>query len=645
MPSVIYDTPTALPLRKPAPFVIGPTNKAPFRPTNKIPQDVIETAQATPIEEFDAKKHVNFEFPKRTYTMKEWGYENQGVSPIAASEPFSLFTEAAVKQVRRELLSEDVLRTCQYASTFTKNQIRGYTQKFITPHNNDSPEVQQAVSKVAGIDLVHAFEYEIGHCNLLFSDGEDEKKGASDNVGFSWHYDSFPFVCVTMLSDCSDMKGGETAVLKGDGEVLKVRGPTMGTAVILQGRYVQHAALKAIGKERISFITAFRPKSPFVKDEMVLTGSRPISNQSELVYDYCTYRADVLEIRFREHAKKLRELQAAGIKFNPGAVREFLQEQKEMLEATLLEMVPIYDVVEVEVASKHTHAMSDKAQSRINAIGKQLLPPINKVAPGSSTNSPLGIGRATAHQYAESGARALYLCDFDDTHLESHKKEINAAFPKVEIHTRRFDAADEDKVKEVVDDAIQRYGRLDVFFANAGVVGRTTLFSDFSKDEFMSILNTNTSSVFLAAKYAAPAMMQTSADKPQASGSIIGTASVAGIRSNAGSTPYSASKAAVVSLAQTISYQLAGTGVRMNAICPGLIETGMTAPVYEAARARGSEKKIGQLNPMKRGGHADEIARVALFLGSDESSYVNGQAWAVDGGLSAGHPFVPGKLG
>jgi NAD(P)-dependent dehydrogenase (short-subunit alcohol dehydrogenase family) len=87
----------------------------------------------------------------------------------------------------------------------------------------------------------------------------------------------------------------------------------------------------------------------------------------------------------------------------------------------------------------------------------------------------------------------LYLCDFDDTHLETHKKEINAAFPKVEIHTRRFDAADEAKVKEVVDDAIERYGRLDVFFANAGVVGRTTLFSDFSKDEFMAILNTNTS--------------------------------------------------------------------------------------------------------------------------------------------------------
>lgn len=152
-------------------------------------------------------------------------------------------------------------------------------------------------------------------------------------------------------------------------------------------------------------------------------------------------------------------------------------------------------------------------------------------------------------------------------------------------------------------------------------------------------------SVAMAAKYSAPAMMRTSEDKKFPSGSIIATASVAGLRSNAGSSDYSASKSSVISLAQTISYQLAGTGIRVNAICPGVIETGMTAQMYEAARARGSEKKIGQLNPLGRGAHADEVARVALFLGSEESSYVNGQAWAVDGGLSAGHPFVPGKLG
>ena len=84
--------------------------------------------------------------------------------------------------------------------------------------------------------------------------------------------------------------------------------------------------------------------------------------------------------------------------------------------------------------------------------------------------------------------------------------------------------------------------------------------------------------------------------------------------------------------------------IKVNALCPGLIETGMTAPRYEAARKRGTIHKVGQLNPLMRGGESDEIARVALFLASDEASYVNGQAWAVDGGLSASHPVMPGKI-
>lgn len=139
-------------------------------------------------------------------------------------------------------------------------------------------------------------------------------------------------------------------------------------------------------------------------------------------------------------------------------------------------------------------------------------------------------------------------------------------------------------------------------------------------------------------------MAKASKDKPSTGGSIIMTASVAGIRSNAGPTAYSASKSAVANMATTMAYQLTGTNIRVNAICPGVIETGMTKIMYDAARSRGTERKIGQLNPLRRGARADEVARVALFLGSDESSYVNGQAWAVDGGLSAGHPFVPGKL-
>ncbi|KAM3500753.1 hypothetical protein MY10362_006134 [Beauveria mimosiformis] len=302
--------------------------------------------------------------------------------------------------------------------------------------------------------------------------------------------------------------------------------------------------------------------------------------------------------------------------------------------------------------------MADQARDRIEALGKQLgLPPIQrkagpsnglrlqgKVAIITGANSPLGIGRATAHQYAESGARAIYICDFDGTHLESHKKQIIAAYPSVDVHVRQFDAGDEAKVQAVVDDALAQYKRLDIFFANAGIIGKYGMFTDYTEEDYMEVMRTNSWSVVAAAKHAAPAMQKTSAQKPESNGSIIATASVAGIRSNAGTTPYAASKAAVINTVQTVAYQLTGTNIRINAICPGIIETGMTAPVYESARARGTEKRIGQINPLKRGAHADEVARVALFLGSDESSYVNGQAWAVDGGLSAGHPYVLGKL-
>ena len=97
---------------------------------------------------------------------------------------------------------------------------------------------------------------------------------------------------------------------------------------------------------------------------------------------------------------------------------------------------------------------------------------------------------------------------------------------------------------------------------------------------------------------------------------------MAGIRSNAGSTDYSASKAAVGSLVQTCAWQLAGTGVRINAVLPGLVETGMTRSVYERARERGTEGRVGGLNPLRRGGVADEVARVVLFLGSEEARWV-----------------------
>ncbi|KAL8808936.1 MAG: hypothetical protein Q9200_003883 [Gallowayella weberi] len=335
--------------------------------------------------------------------------------------------------------------------------------------------------------------------------------------------------------------------------------------------------------------------------------------------------------------------------------------------------------------------MTSVPRRRLQALSEQLslpppdlgtfenIPKIRQIAPDSAgqrvkdkviiitgANSPLGIGRATAHQFAHNGARAIFICDFSNDYLSVHKRELNSLYSNVDIHTRQFDASDEAAIKAVVDESIEKYGRLDILFANAATVGSNKLFWDIEADEFMKTMKTNilrylilpfplalnqTSNtpppparVVLATKHASTAMQHTTPSKPHPSGSIISTASVAGLRSNAGSTDYSASKAAVISLMQTTSYQLAATGIRCNAICPGLIETGMTSRLYEAARSKGSEGKIGQLNPMRRGGVADEVARVALFLGSEESGYVNGQAWAVDGGLSAGHPYVPGKM-
>ena len=194
------------------------------------------------------------------------------------------------------------------------------------------------------------------------------------------------------------------------------------------------------------------------------------------------------------------------------------------------------------------------------------------------------------------------------------------------------DAGDEAAVKALIDQAVTTFGALDVIYANAGVSGGWTPMEDIDTAFWMEVLRVNLISPFLAIKHASPLM------RAAGKGSIICTASVAGLRSGAGGMPYSASKAGVINLVQTAANVLYGTGVRVNAVCPGLIETGMTAPIYRQARERGTEEKIGQLNPLRRGGEPDEIAGAALFLASDDSSYVNGQAIVVDGGLSSSHP-------
>jgi NAD(P)-dependent dehydrogenase (short-subunit alcohol dehydrogenase family) len=193
------------------------------------------------------------------------------------------------------------------------------------------------------------------------------------------------------------------------------------------------------------------------------------------------------------------------------------------------------------------------------------------------------------------------------------------------------DAGNEEEIKHLVEDTIAKHGRLDIVFANAGISGGFSSIAEQTAADWAEILRINLIGPFLAIKYAAPLMKERG-------GSIICTASVAGLRSGAGGAAYSASKAGVINLVQTAAQQLSGYGIRVNAIAPGLIETGMTKPIYDIARERGQEHRIGELVPLQRGGQPEEIARAALFIASDESSYVNGTVLTVDGGLSSSHP-------
>ena len=229
------------------------------------------------------------------------------------------------------------------------------------------------------------------------------------------------------------------------------------------------------------------------------------------------------------------------------------------------------------------------------------------------TGAASGIGKATVELFRSEGATVV-------------------GTDVTEGADKRADAGSESEVRELVQNVAAEHGGLDIVFANAGISGGFAAISEQSAEGWAEILRVNLIGPFLAIKYGGPLI----ADR--GGGSIICTASVAGLRSGAGGAAYSASKAGVINLVQTAAQQLAGSNVRVNAICPGLIETGMTKPIYDLAREKGLEHRLGELTPLGRGGEPAEIASAALFLASSESSYVNGQALVVDGGLASSHP-------
>lgn len=251
------------------------------------------------------------------------------------------------------------------------------------------------------------------------------------------------------------------------------------------------------------------------------------------------------------------------------------------------------------------------------------------------TGAGSGIGRATALLFAREGGKVVVADKTDGADVTANLI-TDAGGTAVAI---QMDAGLEEDVIRTVQLAVDRFGGLDIIFANAGISGGMANIFDTDVALITEVLRVNLIGPYLAIKHAAPKIAE------RGGGAIVLTASVAGIRSGAGSPAYSASKAGVINLAKTSAQQLSGSNVRVNAICPGLTETGMTKPTFDYAREAGKMDRVGRLNPLRRGAQPEELAEVAAFLASDAASYVNGQAIAVDGGLSSSHPVTKQEYG
>jgi NAD(P)-dependent dehydrogenase (short-subunit alcohol dehydrogenase family) len=197
----------------------------------------------------------------------------------------------------------------------------------------------------------------------------------------------------------------------------------------------------------------------------------------------------------------------------------------------------------------------------------------------------------------------------------------------------RADATDEAAVQAMVARCIAEFGGLEVFLANAGHPGTNTPLLEQSVEEWNEVWRFNAVSSFLAVKHAGAHMVA------QGTGSIILVSSAGSLRANAGTIHYSASKAAVNSLVMGAANAFTGKGVRVNAVLPGLVETKMTQPIFEYARTRGKLDRVGHMVPLQRAGRPQEIAAMVAFLAGDDASFVTGQLYAVDGGVSSTHPF------
>ena len=236
------------------------------------------------------------------------------------------------------------------------------------------------------------------------------------------------------------------------------------------------------------------------------------------------------------------------------------------------------------------------------------------------TGAARGIGKQIALLFAREGC-AIAFTDLEyDQAVQDTCSELQSLGVKVKAYAS--DAADFDAAHAVVDDVLKQFGRIDILVNNAGIT-RNTLLMRMSEQMWDEVIRVNLKSAFNFTHAVTPVMVR------QRSGSIMSLSSVVGLNGNVGQANYAASKAGIIALMKTTAKELGARGIRANAIAPGFILTDMTKALSEETL-----KQFVTMVPMRRGGQPEEVAKVALFLASDLSSYVSGQVIQVNGAMA-----------